>query len=218
LSVAIDGPVASGKTAVGRLVACRLGFRFLDTGLMYRAVTWTALSRGLDPSNEEEMSRLAAALTVRVEPGEGSDRLLVDGQDVSGHLRQPEVEEAVSIVSAVPGVRRAMVREQRAIAGQGPIVMAGRDIGTVVLPQATVKVYMTASVEVRALRRHQEQQAQGKEEAPADVEADLRRRDKIDSQRADSPLRPARDAVQIATDALTVEQAAARIASLARRK
>ena len=215
-AVAIDGPVASGKTVVGRLVAKELGFTFLDTGLMYRAVTWMALKRKIDISDHEALTLLARQLRMRLEPVDDGERLVVDGQDIDRHLRLPPVEREVSLVSMVRGVREAMVRKQRAIAAQGPIVMAGRDIGTVVLPDASLKVYITASAEVRGRRRHTELQELEKNVQLEEVVRELKLRDKIDSERAHSPLRPAAGAVQIATEHLAAEQAARKIVSLVR--
>ena len=214
-AIAIDGPVASGKTAVGRLVARRMGYRFLDTGAMYRAVTWVSLQRGIGLGQVAPLVQLAESLSVLLVPAQGGDRLLVNEQDITDHLREPEVESGVSLVAKVPGVRTALVMQQRAIARSGPIVMAGRDIGTVVLPAAAVKVYLTAAVEVRARRRYQELQSRGEPEGYAQVLNETIRRDKIDSQRADSPLRPADDAVVIDTDDLGVEDLAQRVISLA---
>ena len=211
MKIAIDGPVASGKTVVGRLIAQRLGFRFLDTGIMYRAVTLVALNRGVEPGDDEALTGLAESLEMRLVPGEAGDRLVVDGEDVTDFLREPEVDRGVSQVSAVSGVRSALVEQQRAIAGEGSIVMLGRDIGTVVLPKADVKVFLTASVEVRARRRYRELQENGSDISYEQVASDLERRDRIDRERAASPLRPADDATQIDTDSLGVEEIAKRI-------
>ena len=215
LAIAIDGPVASGKTVVGLLVARRLGARFLDTGEMYRAVTWVAHQRGIEPDDEEAVANLGEALPIRLVQGEDRERLLADGRDITEHLRDPEVERGVSLVARTPGVRSAMVRQQRAIAREGPIVMVGRDIGTVVLPEAAVKVYLTASVDVRARRRHMELQHLGHAVDLAQVVNEMVRRDKIDSERADSPLRPAEDAVVIDSDNLGVEELAEKIVEMA---
>ena len=210
-SMAIDGPVASGKTAVGRLLADRLGFGFLDTGLMYRAVTLAALCRRISPDDDGALSALAADMTIEVVSEGGAQRLLVDGEDVTGQLRDPAVERVVSRVSEVSGVRAALVRRQREMSESAPVVMVGRDIGTVVLPDAGLKVYLEASVEVRARRRHRELEARGDPPPLEQVVDDLTRRDKMDSQRADSPLRAACDAVRIFTDDLDVEGVVERV-------
>lgn len=206
LRIAIDGPVASGKTVVGRELARRLERSFLDTGNMYRVVTWAALDRNIGLTDERALQELAEAIEIRLVPVHGSDRLLVDGRDVTDLLRQREIDKGVSDVSAVSGVRRAMVRQQRAVADQGPIIMVGRDIGTVVLPDAKVKVFLKASAQVRARRRHTENAEKGLSTDLDKVLMDLKQRDRQDSERADSPLRPADDALEIDTDSLSVEE------------
>ena len=208
-AIAIDGPVASGKTVVGKAVAGRLGYRFLDTGTMYRAVTWTAIRRGVDFADFKALASLADSVAMRLEAG---DRLTVDGEDVTDHLRDHDVERAVSsVVSAVPGVRTALVSQQRAVADRGPIVMVGRDIGTTVLPDAPVKIFLQASAEVRARRRYDQIHEEGGSIRYDRVVSDLAHRDKIDSERAVSPLRPAPDAIVIDTDDMTVEQVIERL-------
>lgn len=213
-SIAIDGPVASGKTLVGSLLAKRLGCRFLDTGAMYRAVTWAALERESDLEDEVALTRMASSLDIRLVSGEAETRLLVDGWDITDQLRDAEVERWVSAVSSVSGVRAVMVEQQRAIARKGLIVMVGRDIGTVVLPDATTKVFLNASVEVRARRRYHELQEQGHTPDYEQVLSELIRRDRIDTERDDSPLRPAADAIQIETDALSPEEVIERIVAV----
>ena len=210
-SIAIDGPAASGKTAVGRLLARRLGCRFLDTGTMYRAVTWAAAERGIDLHDEDALSTLASALEMRVVSQESGDRLFVDTIDVTDRLRDPEIDRGVSLVARVPGVRSAMVQQQRVIASDGPIVMVGRDIGTVVLPAARVKVFLSASAEVRSQRRYRELQDLGQTPDYERLVDDLTRRDKIDSERSDSPMKPADDALVIETDSLGVEEVTERV-------
>lgn len=216
--IAIDGPAAAGKTTVGRQTGCHLGYPFLDTGAMYRAMTWTALRRGVDLSDEDALSELAASISIDIGPA-GPDSIepctiFVDGEDVTRNLRQPEVEAAVSLVSRVAGVREALVKVQRELAGRNSVVMAGRDIGTVVLPQADLKVYLDASVEERARRRFAELSALGMDLTEEGVLRDLRRRDRIDSERSVSPLRPADEAVVIDTDGLTLEEVVQRVLEL----
>ncbi len=203
LAVAIDGPAASGKSVIGREVARRLGIRFLDTGIMYRAVTWASIQRGIDPGRDHELTSVAACSEIRLISACEEDRLLMDGDDITDHLKLPEVDANVSAVSAVSGVRRALVAQQRAIAEDGPIVMCGRDIGTVVLPDACVKVFLTATVEVRAQRRAAEKASNADYEKILD---EMMRRDRIDSEREDSPLRPAQDAIIVVTDNMTIEE------------
>ena len=196
------------------MLADRLGFRFLDTGLMYRAVTFNAISRGVRLEDDKTLSALADDLTIELVSKLGGERLLVDGEDATDRLRNPEVDRGVSRVSKVSGVRAALVRNQREMAGKEPVVMVGRDIGTVVLPDAGLKVYLSASVELRALRRQQELVERG-DAAPIErVVADLTRRDKMDSEREDSPLRAAHDAIRIVTDELDVEGVVERILAI----
>jgi cytidylate kinase len=218
LTIAIDGPVASGKTVVGQAVARQLGIRFLDTGTMYRAFTWAALGRGIDHKDTLALTKLARDLDVRLVLEGDRQALLVDGKDATPHLREPEVERAVSHVSAVRAVRTAMVSLQRKVARDGPIVMVGRDIGTVVLKDAALKVFLKASPDVRAKRRYNELQESFNQLTYEEVLASLVQRDKIDTERADSPLRPAEDAIQVDTDPLTVGQVVEKILELAKQR
>ncbi len=198
----MDGPVASGKTTVGRELAKRLGYLFVDTGVLYRAVTLAALDSGVSLADDEALSALAERLDLRlIHGGEG---VLIDGVDMTGGLRTPEVEAAVSTVSRVAGVRRAVLAPQRAVAQGGGVVMVGRDIGTKVLPGAA-KVYLDASVEERTRRRATELEQKGEPRREADVRANLEMRDAIDSQREEAPLRTADDAYVVATDGLDVQ-------------
>ncbi|MHB8375400.1 MAG: (d)CMP kinase [Dehalococcoidia bacterium] len=218
-TIAIDGPAASGKSVVGALVAGRIAYRFLDTGAMYRAVTWAALRRGIDAHDAEALAALADGLRLAVVLGEGDaiepTGVVVDGEDATPYLREQDVEDNVSLVSRVEGVRAALVRIQRALAAAGRVVMAGRDIGSVVLPDADLKVYLDASREVRARRREEQLRAAGGEPDFGALLADLARRDGIDSSRAVSPLTAAAGAVIIKTDELSIEQVVARILELA---
>lgn len=209
-TIAVDGSAASGKSTVGRRLAAALGYPFLDTGIMYRAITATALRRAIDAHDPEALGRLARSVRMRVEPGSpatgDTSRIFVDGQDVTDELRTQPVEDNVSIVSQAPEVREAMVDQQRRIAGERPVVMVGRDIGTVVLPDADLKIYLDASVEERALRRHREFEALGRDASREAVLEDIRRRDQIDTERAVSPLRPADDARIIDTNGMTPDE------------
>lgn len=214
--MAIDGPAASGKSVVGREIARRLGIRFLDTGAMYRAVTWASIQQDIRPDSQCELSSLAACADMQLVSTATEDRLLYDGEDITDFLKLPEVDANVSAISAVSGVRRALVAQQRAIATEGPIVMCGRDIGTVVLPDARVKVFLTASPEVRAARRAADL-GTAQDVARENVLASLRRRDRIDSKRDDSPLRPADDALIICSDRMTIDEVVDVIVSKARR-
>ncbi len=203
--VAIDGPAASGKSTTARLAAERLGFRYLDTGAMYRAITRKVLDEGVDPADEAAVGALAE----RVRLTFAGDRLLLDGEDVTDRLRAGEVTAAVSLVARVPAVRRAMVRLQRESARAGPCVVEGRDIGTVVFPDAPVKIFLVASLAERARRRRAELGATAPDERALTEE--IRRRDALDSSRADSPLRPAEDAIPLDTTGLTIAETVAAI-------
>ncbi|MFN2459573.1 MAG: (d)CMP kinase [Candidatus Velthaea sp.] len=198
--VAIDGPSASGKTVVSRALAVRLGRLYLDTGAMYRAVAYLALRNAVDLDNETGLAELLAQHPLRVAADNSAPngyRVIIDGADVSDALTKPDVTSAVSTVAAAPKVRNALVRHQRAIAATEPVVMAGRDIGTVVLPDARYKFYLTAALPQRAKRRQAELAASGIAVSEAEVAAQLAERDRLDGSRATSPLRPASDAVPI---------------------
>ncbi len=208
-TIAIDGPVASGKSTVGQKLAQRLGYLYFDTGVMYRAVTWVAIKRGVPIEDEPAVTGLAASIQIEVTPPSVADGrqydVWVDGTDVTWDIRRPEVEKAVSPVSAYVGVRKALTAQQRAIGLKGRVVMVGRDIGTVVLPDANLKVYLDASAEERARRRHQELLARGRDCNYDDILASTLRRDQIDSTRAAAPLRPADDATILLTDDLDAD-------------
>ncbi len=206
--VAIDGPSGSGKSTVGRAVADALGIPVLDTGAMYRAVTLAALEAGIALDDAAASAEIARRADIKVEAG----RTLLDGRDVSAAIRGPEVTSAVSIVSAHPPVREVLVARQRDwVAQHGGGVVEGRDIGTVVFPDATVKVFLTASHDERARRRQADEAASDREVAVDDVKAALERRDALDSSRTASPLRAADDAVAIDTTALDVDTVVADI-------
>jgi cytidylate kinase len=217
-TIAVDGPTASGKSSVGYMVAERLGYLFLDTGATYRALTWLALQRGIHLEDEEDLARLAGQVDMKLgPPAAGSSErctISVDGQDLTAVLRGPAVERGVSLVSRVPQVRRAMVAVQRRLASRRRVVMAGRDIGTVVLPNADLKVYLDASPEERARRRQEEMAALGRPFNESDVRQRILRRDAIDSGRQDSPLKAAEDAIVINTDGLNQEQVVEKIVAL----
>jgi len=208
--IAIDGPAAAGKSTIGELLARELNYLYFDTGVMYRAVTWAALQRGIEIADEEKVSELAEQVHIDVSQPTVDDgrqyTVYVDDQDVTWDLRRPEVDHNVSPVSAYPGVRVALTAQQRRIGQRGRVVMAGRDIGTVVLPEAPLKIYLDATVEARARRRYLENQRRGEKCEYKDVSRDMRRRDKIDSERDAAPLRPAADAVVIDTTNLDAAQ------------
>jgi len=205
--IAIDGPAASGKSTVGHELAKRLGFLFFDTGAMYRAVTLAALRRQIPIDDELRVSQLAADLLIQVlNSPQGGYTVLIDDEDVTGDLRSAEVDAHVSIVSTYVGVRTALTQQQRRIASQGRVVMVGRDIGTIVYPEAPLKVYLDATAEERARRRYLEKIKRGQSADYEFILQGVRQRDRIDSQRATAPLRIASDAVVIQTDDLSQEE------------
>ncbi len=217
--IAIDGPAASGKSTVGRLLAEQLGYLFLDTGFMYRAVTLAALRAGIDVMDETAVTALATRLTIEVTSGEGwTDgrhyTVWLNGEDVTWALRQPEVDRNVSQVSSYLGVRQDMVRRQREVGRRGRVVMVGRDIGTVVMPDAPLKLYIIATAEERARRRWQDRQAQGHANSYNTILADVQRRDAVDGGRKHSPMRPADDAILIDTTNRTVDEVVAEILAI----
>ncbi len=206
IAVAIDGQAAAGKTVVGRELARRLGVPFLDTGIMYRAITWLALRHCIPMEDEEGLTELAREASLQLNDWEGRS-ILLDNVEINLELRAVEVDRHVSLVARVSGVRRELVRQQREIAaGSGGIVMVGRDIGAVVLPDASLKVFMVASPEVRARRRYSELTDQGQPSDYSQALANVTGRDEIDSQRADAPLARNPDAFLIDSSDLTVEQ------------
>ncbi len=218
--IAIDGPAASGKSTVGEKLAAELGYLFFDTGVMYRAITWAAMDRLHSVENEAEVSELANQVTIDVlPPSKADDRqcdVLLDRQDVTWEIRRPRVESHVSQVAAYPEVRIAMTAQQRRIAQRGKVVMVGRDIGTVVCPEAGLKIFLIASVEVRAQRRLDEMLQRGESTSYETILNSMRRRDKIDSTRAMAPLKAADDAIIIDTNDLTIEQVLEKVRGLLR--
>ena len=216
LSIAIDGPAGAGKSSVSKMLAARLGYAYLDTGAMYRAVTYKAMKNGL--TGEEEIAAMASKLDMEVQPGKDSMHVIVDGEDVTPFLRTPEVSGHVSAVSAIGGVRTAMVEIQRRQAEKGGIVLDGRDIGTVVLPKADVKIFLTASVHTRALRRWKEMQAAHPEMTLEEIEADVSKRDYMDSHREISPLQQAEDAKLLDNGEMTLEETAKAMISICEEK
>jgi CMP/dCMP kinase len=217
--IAIDGPAASGKTTVANLLAVRWGYLFFDTGVMYRAVTWLALEKGISTKDEPAVSRLAHDVQIDVMPPSIADGreydVLADGIDVTWKIRNSQVDKKVSKVSAYPDVRKALTEQQRRIGLRGKVIMVGRDIGTVVLPEADLKVYLDASVMERAKRRYQQRIDRGGKADFEKILKALKKRDRKDSTREIAPLRPAEDAVIINTDELTIDEVVARIEELA---
>jgi len=206
--VAIDGPAASGKTTIANQLAERWKYLFFDTGVMYRAVTWLALEKQIPIKDEPAVSALAEKIQIDVEPSSIDDGreydVLVDDVDVTWELRNPKVDAKVSKVSAYPAVRKALTKQQRRIGLRGKVIMVGRDIGTVVLPEADLKIFLDADVDERARRRFNQRIDRGEQVEFSKILKKLKKRDKIDSTREIAPLRAASDAVVINTDTLSV--------------
>jgi cytidylate kinase len=213
--VAIDGPAASGKTTIGNLLANRWGYLFFDTGVMYRAVTWLALKNDIKPKDQKSVSDLAESVQIDVVPPSKDDGreydVLADGVDVTWLIRKPKVDAKVSRISAYPRVREALTQQQRRIGLRGKVIMVGRDIGTVVLPEADLKIYLDASVDERAERRYLQRVERGEEVELKKILKKLEKRDKKDSTREIAPLRAAPDAVVINTDDLSIPEVVAKI-------
>ena len=210
-TIAIDGPAGAGKSTIGALVAERLGYLFLDTGAMYRAVALAAKRRGIDPDDAEHLATLGREVRILIGPPTKRDgrayTVLLDGDDVTWAIRNADIDRIVSQVARVPAVRETMVEQQRGLAQRGRLVMVGRDIGTVVLPDADRKIYLTASAAERAKRREEELRARGQVRPRQELLQEILRRDELDSQRAIAPMKAADDAIVIQTDGLSVGQA-----------
>jgi CMP/dCMP kinase len=208
--IAIDGPAASGKSTLAEKLAEYLDYLYFDTGVMYRAVTLAAMQTFEAVKDEGAVTELAQKIQIDVRPPSFKDGrkydVLMDGIDVTWKIRQPEVDGNVSVVSAYPGVRTAMTAQQRRIGQRGRVVMVGRDIGTVVFPEAELKIYLDASLEERARRRYEEERCRGGKIHYDEILTSMRRRDKIDSTRSVAPLRPAKDAIIINSDGVDIEE------------
>ena len=209
--IAIDGPAASGKSTLGFRLAETLHYLYFDTGLMYRAVTWLALKRGLDLHNEVAVTEIALHVPIEVSPASLEDGrpcdVVVDGHDITWKISTPEIDSNVSLISSYSGVRQALTLQQRRIGMRGRVVMVGRDVGTVVLPEADLKIYLDASPEQRARRRYLEAAKRGDSSTYEDILAKAIERDRVDSTRAIAPLKPAPDAIIIDSDQLDADQA-----------
>jgi len=216
LVIAIDGPAASGKSTTARLVAGRLGYLHVDTGAMYRAMTYKVLAAGIDPGETGRVADLARETGITISETDGKAEVFLDGVDVGGRIRTPEVTRAVSQVSSVAAVRELMVREQRRLAATGGVVLEGRDIGTVVLPDADVKIFLVADETERARRRQRELREKDVEVTLDDLLGEIHERDRKDSSRDLSPLRRSEDAVEVDTSGLTVEGQVERILEIVR--
>ena len=217
--VAVDGPAGTGKSSVSRGLARALQARYLDTGAMYRIVTLAVLRAGIDPTDQDAVGAVASKVKLSVGYDPKEDRSYLDGEDVSSEIRGDQVTKSVSAVSSVPSVRTRLVDLQRALAGgPGSVVVEGRDIGTVVLPDADVKIYLTASAETRARRRNDQNVAAGLSDDYDSVLTDVRRRDHLDSTRAVSPLRAASDAVVVDTSEMTESEVIAHLLQLVKQR
>lgn len=211
--VAIDGPAGAGKSTIAKLVAERLGYAYIDTGAMYRSVAWRFLQTG-QPFDETFISHLANTMVIQFRPEARVNRVFVDGQEVTDAIRSTEVTANVSQVAAIGAVREAMVAQQRRMGDAGGVLMDGRDIGTVVFPNAQLKIFLTASVEERAQRRYKELLAKGEQVDLAQLQQDIANRDKQDSERAIAPLRQAEDALLLDTSHMNIEQVTEKILQL----
>jgi len=215
ISIAIDGPAAAGKSTVAKIVAEKLSYIYIDTGAMYRAITFKALNEGADLQNESAIVAILEKTTINLLPGEKGQLVYLDDQDVTNEIRTASVTNSVSIVAKHPLVRKEMVARQQQFAVGGGVVMDGRDIGTHVLPKAEVKIFLLASVEERALRRHSENLSKG---FPSDLERlkqEIMLRDKLDSEREAAPLKKAEDAEELDTTSLSIEEVVEKILALA---
>ena len=211
VSVAIDGPSGAGKSTIARALAGELGYLYVDTGALYRTVGYAVLQNGIDPKDAAAVEALLPQITVSMGYVDGEQRVFLNGTDVSAYIRTPEVSMAASATSALPPVRQFLFRLQQETAQKNSVIMDGRDIGTVVLPFATVKIFLTASAEVRAQRRFVELQEKGMSVTYEEVLADMKERDYNDSHRATAPLKPAEDAVLIDTSNDSLEVAVSRL-------
>ncbi len=206
LVIAIDGPAAAGKSTTAKLVAGRLGYLHVDTGAMYRAVTLKVLRAGIAPDDRNRISEIVGSTRVELRRSADDLTVLLDGEDVSREIREPRVTRAVSAVSSLHDVRAAMVREQRRMGKDGGIVLEGRDIGTVVFPDADLKFFMVATIEARALRRQAELRERGVEAELDSLRREIEERDRTDSTRSESPLRKAADAIEVDTSSMTIAE------------
>ncbi|HXW18753.1 MAG TPA: (d)CMP kinase [Candidatus Acidoferrales bacterium] len=218
LIIAIDGPVGSGKSTVARRVAELLGYVYVDTGAMYRALALKAQHKGMPLASDDDLARMADETHIDLKSVGGAQKIYLDGVDVSAAIRGVETSQAASKIAVIPGVRRVLVAEQRRVGQLGGVVMEGRDIGTIVFPDADLKIYLTASAEVRAQRRWLEHQAKGDAINLEQTFAEVRDRDRRDLGRQSSPLKRADDAVLVDSTAMDAEEVARLIVQLAREK
>ncbi|WP_028986644.1 (d)CMP kinase [Thermicanus aegyptius] len=215
MRIAIDGPAGAGKSTIARSLAARLKALYIDTGAMYRALTLKAKEAGVSADDEAGLTKLLEETEIRLfSTGEGSERVVMDGRDVTEAIRHPDISRLVSIVSKHPRVREIMVNRQRKMAEEGDVVMDGRDIGTVVLPYADLKIFLTASIQERAMRRYRELWEKGHSPNLSQLEEEIKKRDRLDAERSHSPLKKAEDAILVDTTHLTIQEVVDRLYSL----
>ncbi|TDF99324.1 (d)CMP kinase [Paenibacillus piri] len=215
-NIAIDGPAGAGKSTIARLVANTLGFVYVDTGAMYRAVTWKVLSSGISPDHTADVIAVTDRMDIRLAPGENGQQVFVDGHDATAEIRSAEVTGNVSQIAAIADVRRILTVKQKRLAAVKGVVMDGRDIGSHVLPDAELKIFLTASVRVRAERRYNEIQDQRASVTLEQLESEIAARDRMDEQRKTAPLVQAPDAVLLDTTSMTIHEVVERILELCR--
>lgn len=218
ISIAIDGPAAAGKSTVAKIVAQKLSYLYIDTGAMYRALTWKALQKKISVDDGDNLYRLLVATEIVLQQEEGIQKVYVDGMEVSSQIRLPEISKHVSAVSKHKKVREEMVKRQKELAQTGGVVMDGRDIGTHVLPEAEVKIFLKASVQERARRRHHENLSKGIASNLEEIEKEIALRDEIDSNRSVAPLKKAEDAIEIDSTNLSIEEVVDRIMAIVKER
>ena len=206
IAVAVDGPAGAGKSSISKIVAKKLGYLYIDTGAMYRSVTWAVLHNHIDVNNQTAVEALLPELDLTMEASDDSCKVFIAGQDVTNFIRTPQVNNAVSIVASYKGVRQYLVERQRLMAEAGGVILDGRDIGSVVLPNAELKIYLTASVEARAMRRYLEVKGTVNEQTLEDIKESVMQRDDMDKNRKESPLIQVEDAVLVDSSEMTFDE------------
>lgn len=206
IAVAVDGPAGAGKSSISKIVAKKLGYLYIDTGAMYRSVTWAVLHNHIDVNNQKAVEALLPELDLTMEASDDSCKVFIAGQDVTYFIRTPQVNNAVSIVASYKGVRQYLVERQRLMAEAGGVILDGRDIGSVVLPNAELKIYLTASVEARAMRRYLEVKGTVNEQPLEDIKDSVMQRDDMDKNRKESPLIQVEDAVLVDSSEMTFDE------------
>lgn len=206
IAVAVDGPAGAGKSSISKIVAKKLGYLYIDTGAMYRSVTWAVLHNHIDVNNQKAVEALLPDLDLTMEASDDSCKVFIAGQDVTDFIRTPQVNNAVSIVASYKGVRQYLVERQRLMAEAGGVILDGRDIGSVVLPDAELKIYLTASVEARAMRRYLEVKGTSNEQSLEDIKDSVMQRDDMDKNRKESPLIQVEDAVLVDSSDMTFDE------------